>query len=155
MNTLLKYITSICLCLVLAQTGCVFKINNPFVKSPPKKTTKKLKSKQPISHKQIYFIHKVRYEGETLSIIARWYIGNYKSWKSLAHYNPELNPSNIHVGDKVWIPRNKMKTFKRMPKSFLKKYTRQKKEPIIKKHKPPNNKPIELYGPKEHEEETE
>ncbi len=101
-------------------------------------------SKKKKSIKQIYYIHVVKWEGESLSLISKWYLGNYKDWKLLAKHNPELNPDNIHVGDKVWIPKKTMKTFKQMPESLLNKNS-----------KPKKRKSLELYGPKDHKEKTE
>lgn len=150
MNFSYKYIFWICFLSLLFSFGCVQKKVTPTKKEPPKKKQvvqvpiKKQKIKK---IKQKYFIHTVKWDGESMSLIARWYIGNYEAWKLLAKHNPDLNPYNIHVKDKVRIPKEKMKTKEPMPESFLNKYTTKKK----KKEK----KTIELYGPKEHEEEVE
>jgi len=106
--------------------------------NPTKEQSTKMKSL-----KQVYYVHVIRWKGETLSEISRWYIGNYKDWKLLAKHNPELDPNNIHLGDKVWIPKDKMKVFRQMPEEFL-----YKNKKNIKK------KPLELYGPKDHKEKT-
>lgn len=154
MNFHFKYLFWICLLSLLFSSGCVLiKVpsteNKPpnqeqAVQSPQKKESiKKIKKK--------YFIHIVKWDGESMSLIARWYIGNYEAWKLLAKHNPDLNPYNIHVKDKVLIPKKKMKTSEQMPESFLNKYSTKKKKIETKKEK----KAIELYGPKEHDEETE
>ena len=96
------------------------------------------------SIKQIYYVHIVRWKGESLSAISRWYIGNYKYWRLLAKHNPELDPYNTHFGDRVWIPKDKMKVFRQMPEEFINKNDKKKRK-----------KPLELYGPKDHEEKTE
>ena len=103
--------------------------------------------------KQNYYIHIVKWEGETLSVIARWYIGHYEDWKLLAIHNPELNPDNIHVGDKVWIPKDDMKTLKQLPAVFLNKASKKKASKKIDRNE--KTPPIELYGPKEHKEKQE
>ncbi|MCK5542067.1 MAG: hypothetical protein KAI40_05195 [Desulfobacterales bacterium] len=148
MNILFKYIFWICLLSLFMSFGCTPKKNPPVetkqhtkqsLPDPAKEQTKKMKS-----IKQIYYVHVVRWDGESLSLISRWYIGNYKDWRLLAKHNPELNPSNIHVGDRVWIPKEKMKIFKQMPESFLNKDNKQN----VKKQ-------LELYGPKDHKEKTE
>jgi len=117
---------------------------------PPTMETKRIDS-----IKQAYFIHIVKWDGESLSLISRWYLGNFEDWKLLARHNSELNPSNIHVGDRVWVPKYQMITSKPMTKSFLESYNKKKHKPIIKKTNESEKKPIELYGPKEHEEENE
>ena len=65
------------------------------------------------------YIHQVRWQGETLSIIAKWYTGNYRNWKTLAKLNPALNPDRIFVGNRILIPRNLLKTSQQMPPDFV------------------------------------
>ena len=148
MNSIYKYFLWVCLCSLFLSFGCIpinmsssetKQPNQQSTKGPTKEQTKKMKS-----IKQIYYIHIVRWDGESLSLISRWYIGNYKDWRLLAKHNPELNPYNIHVGDRVWIPKEKMKIFKQMPESFLNKNNKQDEKT-----------PLELYGPKDHKEKTE
>ena len=136
--------------------GCVpEKKIRPAKKEKQEITPTPIEEKKIKSVKQTYFIHIVKFDGESLSLISRWYIGNFEDWKLLAGHNPELNPSNIHVGDRVWIPKHRMKTSKQMPESFLNKYTKKKVKQAIKKPVEKEKKPIELYGPKEHEEKNE
>lgn len=66
-------------------------------------------------HRINYFEHKVRWQGETLSLIAKWYTGHYGNWKALAKANPGLNPNRIASGDIILIPPKIMKTKKRLP----------------------------------------
>jgi LysM repeat protein len=69
-----------------------------------------------------YFIHKVKWPGESLSIIAKWYIGRLKDWKLLAKHNPELNPNQIYVGDAIRIPKSRMQTQDPMPREFVEQF---------------------------------
>ena len=66
-----------------------------------------------------YYAHKVRWEGETLSLIAKWYTGSQKNWKILAKDNPWLEPNNLSTGHKIFIARNLLKTKKPMPRDFV------------------------------------
>ena len=65
------------------------------------------------------FFHQVRWEGETLSLIAKWYTGDWRNWKALAEANPWLKPNNMFTGLKVKIPRQLLKNKKDMPHEFV------------------------------------
>ncbi len=69
--------------------------------------------------KPAYYRHKVRYSGESLSIIAEWYTGDVENWRYLAKVNPKLDPDHIRIGTKIRIPNNLLRTRKRMPKDFV------------------------------------
>jgi hypothetical protein len=64
-------------------------------------------------------IHNVRYPGETLSIIARWYTGNGENWHALTKVNPQLDPNHLIIGSEIRIPRNLLSTKKPMPRDFI------------------------------------
>jgi hypothetical protein len=68
-----------------------------------------------------YFEHRVRWYGETLSLIAKWYTGSYGKWKAIAQANPGLNPNRIAVGDIINIPPEIMKTQKPLPRKAVSK----------------------------------
>jgi len=55
-------------------------------------------------------VHKVRYPGESVSIIAGWYTGEIDNWKIIAEVNPGINPNVIHEGMKINIPESMLKT---------------------------------------------
>jgi hypothetical protein len=65
------------------------------------------------------FVHKVRYPGESVSIIAGWYTGEIDNWKILAEVNPDLNPNVIHEGMKINIPESIMKTRDPITKEYV------------------------------------
>jgi hypothetical protein len=69
--------------------------------------------------KDSYYVHKVRWEGETLSLIAKWYTGSQENWKVLAKDNPWLEPNDISTGHRIFIPRNLLKTKQPMPHDFV------------------------------------
>lgn len=120
----------------------------------PKKTKipppKEIKAKPPV--KPAYYEHKVRWSGESLSIIAKWYTGSFDNWKTLAKANPKINPSRIHTGQKIRIPGNLLKTREPMPKSFLADAGKGKREEPPPEPAPPQPPPDEeepqLFGPK-------
>jgi len=68
-----------------------------------------------------YFEHRVKWPGETLSLIAGWYTGGYGNWKAIAQANPGLNPNRIAVGDIINIPPQMMKTKKPLPRKVVSK----------------------------------
>ncbi|MDX1706983.1 MAG: LysM peptidoglycan-binding domain-containing protein [Desulfobacterales bacterium] len=63
-----------------------------------------------------YYAHQVRWSGESLSLIAKWYTGHYGNWKKLAQANPGLNPNRIVLGNLIYIPPELMKTKKPLPR---------------------------------------
>ena len=65
------------------------------------------------------FVHKVKWPGESLSIIAKWYTGDSKNWKALAKANPDLNPNLIRIGDNIVVPQPLLKNGEPMPREFL------------------------------------
>ena len=71
------------------------------------------------SNENLPFFHQVRWEGETLSLIAKWYTGDWRNWKALAEVNPWAEPNNMFAGLKVKIPRQLLKTTKKMPREFV------------------------------------
>lgn len=83
-----------------------------------KSDSKSAKGKQ-AAKSTSYYVHKVRWEGETLSLIAKWYTGSQKNWRVLAKDNPWLEPDKLSTGHKIFIPRNLLKTKKPMPRDFV------------------------------------
>lgn len=93
-----------------------------------KETAEKLPSwAKPSRSKPAYFFHKVRYSGETLSIIAEWYTGDVDNWRYLAKANPDLDPNRVSIGTNILIPKKLLHTRKRMPKDFV--------QAVAKRHK--------------------
>ena len=107
------------------------------------------------------YYHKVRYSGETLSLIAKWYTGDVENWQALTKANPKLNPNRITVGNTIRIPRKLLHTKKPMPRSFVVGSAKTKKpkpapakaETTVTAEKqsepPPDDvEVLELFGPK-------
>jgi hypothetical protein len=70
-----------------------------------------------------YFKHTVRWPGESLSLIARWYTGSSKNWRALARANPNLNPNRIKFGNCIFIPPDALVTRDPLPQKVAAKYT--------------------------------
>lgn len=67
--------------------------------------------------------HTVRWSGESLSLIAKWYTGSFKNWKKLAEANPRINPNLIKPGQVILIPPALVKTQEPLPQKVAAKYT--------------------------------
>lgn len=67
--------------------------------------------------------HTVRWPGESMSLIARWYTGSSKNWRRLAKANPRLNPNRIRKGHVISIPPALLKTKEPMPEKVAARYT--------------------------------
>jgi hypothetical protein len=93
-----------------------------------------------------YYVHTVKYSGETASIIAAWYLGDKMRFDVLSAANPEINPRLIKAGMKIKIPENAMKTREPMPKDFVDSFYRRppKASPSGAEEEEP-----QLIGPKE------
>jgi len=61
---------------------------------------------QRTDRKEESFIHTVKWPGETISIVAKWYTGNVNHWKQIAKINPGLDPKKIVIGNKISIPKS-------------------------------------------------
>jgi hypothetical protein len=89
---------------------------------PPLKEQSAQEAQQKDGETPTHFTHTVRWGGESLSIIAKWYTGDLKNWKALAGANPDLDPDRIRVGDKIRIPKELMKATKPLPRDFVRKH---------------------------------
>jgi hypothetical protein len=70
-------------------------------------------------HRILYFEHRVKWSGETLALIAKWYTGRYGNWRAIARANPGLNPNRIAVGNIIYVPPEMMKTQKPLPQKVV------------------------------------
>jgi len=89
------------------------------------------------------FVHRVRWQGETMSIIAKWYTGSAGNWKKLANTNAKLDPVRLKKGYKILIPRPLLKTTADMPEDFVRRYAR---GPSLTAR---DETPITPFGPKD------
>jgi len=95
-----------------------------------------------------FFTHQIKWSGENLILISRWYTGSAKNWLSIVEANPSIDPRRIRIGDRILIPENLLKTREPMPISNIPPKVEKKKEPLAPTAVPPSNsKEIELFGP--------
>jgi len=94
-----------------------------------------------------YYIHTVKWSGESVSIIAGWYLGDIHKWEILRDCNPDMDPNVVVIGQKIRIPENLMTTKTPMTKAhvdkFYPKVERHRRAPVERKDDIPT-----LYGPK-------
>jgi hypothetical protein len=103
-----------------ACSGCAMVKKNPQKTGQSWNTRKVAGAKATTdSNEDLPFFHQVRWEGETLSLIAKWYTGDWKNWKALADVNPWVEPNTMFTGLKVKIPRQLLKNQKQMPREFV------------------------------------
>jgi hypothetical protein len=95
-----------------------------------------------------YYVHTVKWPGESVSIIAAWYTGDLKNWEALAKANPNINPNRIFEGNKILIPENMLKTRIPMPKDFVDSFY--PKPPSKPAPQPTREEEPELFGPKQY-----
>ncbi len=93
---------------------------------------------------EVFFMHTVKWSGETLSIISLWYTGDPKNWKTIAQANPEINPSRIFGGLEILIPEKLMKKHDPLPKAFVDRFN---SRPVKEKPKTQEEEP-KLFGPR-------
>jgi hypothetical protein len=67
--------------------------------------------------------HTVRWPGESMSLVARWYTGASKNWRKLAKANPRINPNRIKKGNVIVIPTKMLKTREPLPQKIAARYT--------------------------------
>lgn len=78
------------------------------------------------------YFHTIQYQGESLSIIARWYTGKTSNWKIIAEKNPEVNPLRLRIDQKILIPDEILSNRTPLSKEFVQKNKpRKKKEKVI------------------------
>jgi len=84
------------------------------VKSKPQK-----KNIPPSPLEADYLTHTIKWHGENLGWIARWYTGSANNWIYLVEANPGIKLRRIDIGDSVLIPKNLLKTRQPMTFKFL------------------------------------
>jgi hypothetical protein len=94
------------------------------------------------------YLHTVRWQGETLCLIAQWYTGSWKNWRTLADSNRGINPDRLAIGDKVVIPEELLKTRKPLPRDLVLSLAAKERGQQPSSH-PGETEPLDLFGPKE------
>lgn len=108
-----------------------------------KPEARRAQSGKPAKH----LVHRVRWPGESLSIIAKWYTGKFNNWQALADFNPKLKPDRIWVGQEILVPEGLLKTREPIPESFVGQFARKSKK---KKSSPKVDNALPLFGPRDY-----
>lgn len=101
----------------------------------------------------VFYLHTVKYSGETLSVIALWYTGEHGNWKEIAQANPDIKPNRIFPGDEILIPEGLLKTRDPLSKEFVdrisSKANRERGKPQAQSQTvQPQEEEPKLFGPK-------
>lgn len=106
-------------------TGCASP-QSPYTPSPPPaapivepEPASEVLPKIPISKKPEFYVHKVRWSGETISVIAQWYTGSQRNWEDIVKVNPGFDPKRMNIGDKILIPVEIIENREPMPQKYL------------------------------------
>ncbi|MBN1276971.1 MAG: LysM peptidoglycan-binding domain-containing protein [Deltaproteobacteria bacterium] len=110
------------------------------------------------------YVHTVKYPGETLPIISKWYTGDENNWEALADANPYMDYEKMSAGDRLFIPENLLKTAEPLSEEFIIGFNQKSKpveeiKPVVKeeekkvpvskpKPKPKKDEDFDLIGPK-------
>ena len=93
-----------------------------------------------------FYVHRVTWTGESLSIVAKWYTGDLENWKALAKANPEIKPEFLQVGMKIRIPEAMIVNPNAMTHEFV--VSHYYKDPKRSKSSQSNSVDLPLIGPK-------
>ncbi len=108
----------------------------------------KKKGKEPAAPQRIQFVHTVKYPGETLSIISKWYTGDVNNWKTLADANTHIDYNKMVTGNNVFIPENLLKTREPLTKEFIDSFYKKEKPASETENPPEKEEEFDLIGPK-------
>jgi len=76
-----------------------------------------------------YMQHEVKYSGETLGLISRWYTGRTDNWKLIAEVNPSIKPQRISLGDVILIPNRLVTNSDPLPRKAVRSASRPSSSP--------------------------
>lgn len=124
------------------------------------KTKTEWKPADPVSKPP--YVHTVKYPGETLRIISKWYTGDADNWEALVDANPYIAHEKMTAGTRVFIPENLLKKTEPLSEEYIAACNQESKpvqesKPIVKEEKKARVKPkpqpkkdedFDLIGPK-------
>jgi hypothetical protein len=88
-----------------------------------------------------HYEHTVRWPGESLAIIAKWYTGKAKNWSLLADENPDVTPNKLKIGTVIKVPRELVVNTEPMPRSAIPQASKSKRAPGAKGVSPRRSAP--------------
>jgi hypothetical protein len=95
----------------LALGGCIARDSVPFLDTDPAGPVE--------APDRPGVVHTIRWSGETLGTIARWYTGSASRWRAIARANPDLEPERLRIDDEVLIPEDLAVRRAPMPRRVL------------------------------------
>jgi hypothetical protein len=95
-----------------------------------------------------YYVHTVKWQGESLSIIAGWYTGDIQNWKILVQANPGIDPNSVVVGQNINIPLHTMTKRSPMTKAYVDSFHKPRKHKTRSSPSGTREEAPSLYGPK-------
>ena len=97
----------------------------------------------PIAQKdsEEFYLHRVRYQGETLSLISKWYVGSTDS-QILSEVTPGLVERNLQIGDIVLIPAQRLMRREALKKNFI---PRVEEKKLVRKQFPAISKDLRFF----------
>jgi hypothetical protein len=84
---------------------------------PPQPDIKEVQKTKP-------YQHTIRWPGENLSIISKWYTGSVNNWKIIAQTNPKIHANSLGIGTILLIPADIVIRRQSMPRDYLIKFKR-------------------------------
>jgi hypothetical protein len=99
--------------------------------------TSVLKTPVPSGQRPEFYVHKVRWPGETISVIAQWYTGTQNNWEYIVKVNSGFDPKRMEIGDEILIPVALLKKREPMPRKYLGTSVRKKDPPSVPQVTPP------------------
>lgn len=109
---------------------------------------------RPVKHKNHVFLHEVKWDDESYEIVAKWYTGKKENTELIINANPALNPEQLQVGDKVFIPIKIIHTRKILSRNYVENFYKKavkkiKQKPVpIKSKQKKDTENFELFGPR-------
>ncbi|MGA1844626.1 MAG: LysM peptidoglycan-binding domain-containing protein [bacterium] len=116
--------------------------------------TKDAREWQPVKPRDTAYVHTVKWQGETLQVIAAWYTGNKENWQALSDANPVINPDRLSIGNQIFIPQELLKSREPLPREFIARLYEKPKKVKRETKKPAPQPAVDideefvLFGPK-------
>ncbi|MCB0325789.1 MAG: LysM peptidoglycan-binding domain-containing protein [Bdellovibrionales bacterium] len=63
--------------------------------------------------------HTIKFRGENLALIAKWYSGEASKWPLIREQNPHVDPMNLQLGQRLRIPLSLALRRDDMPETFF------------------------------------
>lgn len=113
-----RLIRWVCVCTIFILYGCApIQPDTEKIDSLPEE---KITDTTVSSPRQIqYFIHTIKWPGENIVVISKWYTGSENNWLKIIESNPAVDPKQIKIGASILIPEALLKTHEPMPRSYL------------------------------------